>query len=227
MIELITDSEPEGFRVLATGETIAVRDYARVYATPGLYEAVVQDALVCRSPQVCVKALLRHCPDPAAARVLDLGAGVGVVGELLRAAGVDAICGVDSFSMARVAAQRDRPGVYDTYLVGECTESDVSRAVERFAPTAIACAGALGSGHLPARGLARMIGLLPPGGVVALTIDPARLDVSGDEGIGAYLEAAKRTGILRRIAQAPFLHRYTVAGEPIEYHVLVLMRLNA
>jgi len=59
--------------------------------------------------------------DPASLTALDLGAGNGIVGEELRAIGVSSIVGVDLLPEASAAAKRDRPTVYDDYLVADLT----------------------------------------------------------------------------------------------------------
>ncbi|WP_370350267.1 hypothetical protein [Catenulispora sp. EB89] len=104
-----------------------------MYAVPGLYEYVVQERLQCRSPQVVAEGFAK-----AAARrdldlglgsmtVLDVGAGTGLVGELVRRGGVGRIVGVDSLPAARTACLRDRPDVYADYVVGDFSAGDALR----------------------------------------------------------------------------------------------------
>ena len=50
-------------------------------------------------------------------RVLDIAAGNGVSGEALAAAGLRPVLGTDIVPSAREAALRDRPGLYDQYLI--------------------------------------------------------------------------------------------------------------
>ena len=52
---------------------------------------------------------------PSDLRVLDLGAGNGIVAERLTEAGVGHIVGVDLLEEAAQAAERDRPDAYDDY----------------------------------------------------------------------------------------------------------------
>src|SRR5690606_41064902 len=80
--------------VLLDGSWQQVRfhDYDRIFTIPGLYEQLFHDILDCRSPDVIGKLLkeeLQRNNVPASSlRVLDLGAGNGVVGEQLRTVGV-------------------------------------------------------------------------------------------------------------------------------------------
>ncbi len=63
-------------------------------------------------------------------RVLDLGAGNGIMAEELRAVGAEHAVGVDILSEARDAAERDRPGLYADYLVADLTALDDAAAAE-------------------------------------------------------------------------------------------------
>lgn len=50
---------------------------------------------------------------------LDLGAGNGMVGEALVDRGVESVIGIDIIEEAAAAADRDRPHVYDDYIVDQ------------------------------------------------------------------------------------------------------------
>jgi len=103
-----------------TSDRFRLHEYARVYAVPGLYEEVVQRRLQCASPSKLAELLVGCAADggaePGDLAVFDLGAGNGVMGEELRARGVETLVGSDSIPAARDAALRDRPGVYAEYL---------------------------------------------------------------------------------------------------------------
>jgi predicted TPR repeat methyltransferase len=108
-------------------EEVALHDYARVYALPGVYEQIVQEDLGCRSPAVVAEmlgaALDALGRERAATRVLDIAAGNGVSGEALREAGIGGrgLIGTDIVPEAREAALRDRPDVYGEYLTLDLT----------------------------------------------------------------------------------------------------------
>src|SRR5699024_9577645 len=74
------------FHIVEDGreERIGFHDYAAIYAHPGLYEQLFHDRLKCTSPRK-LSALLRDVAsggggDPTRLRVLDVGAGNGMVG---------------------------------------------------------------------------------------------------------------------------------------------------
>jgi SAM-dependent methyltransferase len=104
---------------------VRFHDYDRIYRIPGLYERLFYDILRCCSPRVVCGMLRaeldRAGVDPSTLRVLDLGAGNGIVGAELRSAGVSRIVGVDIIPEAREAALRDRPDVYEDYHVVDMT----------------------------------------------------------------------------------------------------------
>ncbi len=109
------DQDSEYCSVLLDGSWQQVRfhDYDRIFTIPGLYEQLFHDILDCRSPDVIGKLLkeeLQRNNVPASSlRVLDLGAGNGVVGEQLRTVGVGYLVGADILQEAKDAARRDRP----------------------------------------------------------------------------------------------------------------------
>ncbi len=102
-------------------EKVRLHDYERIYEVPGLYEQVVYERLKCQSPSRVSEVLLSSVSQSdqrlSELRVLDLGAGNGIVGEQLKKHGVSRLIGVDIIPEAQVATERDRPGVYDAFYV--------------------------------------------------------------------------------------------------------------
>lgn len=200
---------------------VGFHDYAGVYSVPGLYERVFYDTLGMRSTTEVVRlyaeALAELGLHPSAQRVVDFGAGNGLGGRALRDAGVGALVGVDLEPMARTAAERDRPGVYDDYLVGDLgawSEAELDR-LRAYGPTAMVALSAVGVGHVPSPTLARALGLLGPGGIYAFAVAPPLLPESTDpDGVATgYPEfihlLVERTELLRR---EEYVHRYRADG---------------
>ncbi|MEZ5267778.1 MAG: class I SAM-dependent methyltransferase [Microthrixaceae bacterium] len=114
-------------------EAIRFHDYDVIYGYPGLYEQLFYDRLKCQSPSK-VASILRSAVEqageqPTTLRVLDLGAGNGIMGEELRRLGVARVIGADIIAEARDAYLRDRPGLYDDFLV--CDFADVDEDTHR------------------------------------------------------------------------------------------------
>lgn len=206
-------------------ERIVLHDYAAVYAVPGLYEEVVQRQLECASPATVATALVEAAGaagvEPGALRAFDLGAGNGVVGEELRERGVVVVAGADGIDEARDAAHRDRPGLYDHYLVGERLDLDeFSDLVRREELTALVAAGAVGEGHVPVDALEQMWAAFPSGSFLALTLKDGG-PATGDHDVAdvvAMIEKADDTGI---VVRRRFRHRRSMAGDDLYYLVLV------
>jgi SAM-dependent methyltransferase len=216
------------FEVGRPGERrrVAFHDYATIYSEPGLYERVFIEELGMRSTFEVVRLFgeaLRHSGlDPAGQRVLDLGAGNGIGGEELRSLGVRSVVAVDLEPAAATAAARDRPGVYDEYVV-----ADLSTAADRLAGyqlTAVVALSAIGPGHVPPESLRRALDLLRPGGLYAFAVMPALLPGSEDEvgqstGYPAYL--AELLAQSEELTRKTYVHRRQADGSPHEAVALV------
>jgi len=200
-------------------QRVAFHDYAALYAVPGLYERVFYDELgMCSAQQVVglyAGALRQLGRPPAGERVLDLGAGNGLGGEELRRMGVGHVVGIDLEPQAREAARRDRPGMYDDYLVADLAGRPEA-TLTAFQPTAVLALSALGPGHAPPAVLDRALGLLPAGGLFGFAVTPALLAESDDlagraTGYPAYLCElfAQRAD---ELAQHAYVHRRRTDG---------------
>ena len=234
MVRLLGPPEADGEYVVlresegdSAEDTVHLHDYTRVYGVPGLYERVVQELLGCRSPQVAAQGLARALEElslnPAQLTVLDLGAGTGLVGELVRELGIGAVVGLDALPAARQAALRDRPAVYRDYLVGDLADPApglLDRLGEHRLDGLVA-AGAFGGTHAPARALETALELLPPRAPVAFTIDERWMQSDGPGGFETAVARLLSSGRLEQIERSRFHHRVTTTGEPIHYELLV------
>lgn len=213
--------------VLGDREIVHLHDYTRIYAVPGLYEHVVQEQLQCRSPQVAAEGFLRAVAgarlQPSSLTVLDVGAGTGLVGELLLRGGVTRMVGVDALPAARAASVRDRPGVYSAYLIGDLASGDSTLLADlrEHGAGGLVSAGAFGGTHAPPSALVNALALLPPGAPVALTIDERWMDASDPDGFGFAVQRLMDQGDLEVVERTRFRHRITTTGEPVFYELLV------
>jgi hypothetical protein len=225
---LIGPPEADGEYVeLRGGDVVHLHDYPRFYAVPGLYEHVVQELLGCRSPQVAAegfeRALEALALDPAEMTALDLGAGTGLVGELVRGFGVTRVVGFDALAAARDACLRDRPGVYLDYLVGDLADPapGLLQSLRAHEPGGLVSAGAFGGTHAPPVALLNALSLLPLGAPVVFTIDERWTGTDALGGFRSAIDALLGSGRLELIERSRFLHRLTTAGEPVHYELFV------
>src|SRR5690606_24550547 len=209
------DQDSEYCSVLLDGSWQQVRfhDYDRIFTIPGLYEQLFHDILDCRSPDVIGKLLkeeLQRNNVPASSlRVLDLGAGNGVVGEQLRTVGVGYLVGADILQEAKDAARRDRPEVYDDYHVVDMTQLTESEqdalAGHRF--NALSCVAALGYGDIPPEAFRAAFNFVSDGGWIAFTIKDRFLSDSDTSGFDRRYERCTEAGVLLLRVVAGHRHR--------------------
>ncbi|MCD2193895.1 methyltransferase [Actinomycetospora endophytica] len=220
----------ERFTLQLDGETreVVLHDYATVYSVPGLYEEVVQRRLQCASPATVADALVEAGTSlgiaPGDLRAFDLGAGNGVVGEEMAARGVTVVVGADGIPEARDAADRDRPGMYAHYLVGERLDgAEVADLVRDERLTALVAAGAVGEGHVPVDALAELWSTFPSGSVIALTLKDGGPE-TGDHDVPdveAMIAGLDDTDV---VVRRRFRHRFSMAGAELYYLVLAAVK---
>jgi predicted TPR repeat methyltransferase len=202
-------------------EELALHDYERLYAIAGLYEEIVQVQLGCRSPQVIASMIAAAAERlgwaPSDVRALDVGAGNGISGEALVAEGIQPVLATDVLAPARDAALRDRPGLYETYLVTDLIElgAEEARAIRALQCNALVCVAPVGQGpqHVPAEAIASAAGLLAPEALLAYMRDAdEQPDALGTAAMGARIAGFTA---LEELERRRYVHRHTVNGEPI------------
>ena len=220
------DQDEEWCEVIVDGETRSVRfhDYDEIYSLPGLYEQLFYDVLKCDSPRVVCQLLAElleaSAESPEDLRVLDVGAGNGMVGEQLRTLGVEMMVGVDIIPEAAQAAERDRPGVYDDYHVVDLTNlSDETRSeLDDHDFNAMVCVAALGFGDIPPNAFAEAFNMVDIGGHVAFNIKEDFMSDEDETGFSALIRHALEEGTLELEGEMrSYRHRLSAAGRPLQY----------
>lgn len=226
------DQDEEWCEVSINGSQRRIRfhDYHELYKIPGLYEELFYDRLKCTSPST-VRALLEEelgheGLDPATLRVLDVGAGNGMVGEELKQMGVAEVVGVDIIEEAATATERDRPGVYEHYFVADLSDlsedANAALAGQRF--NCLVLVAALGFGDIPPRAFAQAYNLLETPAWLAFNIKQDFLTGGDDTGFSALIRRMLGDGLLELRAQQHYQHRLSMAGEPLYYQALVAVK---
>ncbi len=207
-------------------EKIRLHDYHRIFEVPGLYEQVVYERLKCQSPVTVVDVLRysvsqcqRHLNE---LRVLDLGAGNGMVGEELKKQGVSRLIGVDIIPEARAATERDRPGIYDAYYVMDfCSLSDNERdELKSWSVDCLISVAALGFGDIPAEAFLEAFNMVGKEGFVAFNVKETFLDRRDDSGFSQLVRELIFSEYLDLDHLQRYRHRFSVEGEPLYYFAL-------
>lgn len=212
------------------GQEVRIRfhDYDQIYLRPGLYEQLFYDRLKCTSPAKVGELLERALQTGGEAitelRVLDLGAGNGMMGEVLKNRhGVARLVGADIIAEARDAAYRDRPDVYDEYFVADFTDLRPSYRVqlEEWSFNCLTSVAALGFGDIPPRAFFNSLQLIKPGGWVAFNIKETFLDRSDQSGFSRFIRELIFSEYLEVYHLERYRHRLSMEGIPLFYYALV------
>ncbi|MFQ5700532.1 MAG: methyltransferase domain-containing protein [Acidobacteriota bacterium] len=206
---------------------IRFHEYDEIYAIPGLYETLFYDVLKCSSPRK-VREMLQGCIHdarvaPGDLRVLDLGAGNGMVGEELARLGVRRMVGVDIIRAAAAAAHRDRQDLYDDYFVLDMTyisDHDLLR-FESLELNCLTCVAALGFGDIPPAAFANAYNLIARGGWVAFNIKSDFLKSDDPCGFASLVQRMINGGLISIHARQQYEHRLATNGEPLLYAAFV------
>jgi len=221
------DQDEEFCEVNVDGEVRRIRfhDYHEIYTVPGLYEQLFYDELKCDSPRTIATLLGEQLDDTSAAdlRVLDVGAGNGMVGEELDRMGAKHIVGVDIIEEAAEAAQRDRPGIYDDYVVVDLTDVPPATHAElsehRF--NCLTTVAALGFGDIPPEAFTEAYNLVEDGGLIAFNIKEKFVEDGDRSGFEELISQSLENGTMDLQAERRYRHRLSVAGDPLYYMAMV------
>jgi len=228
------DQDEEWCEAVVGGERIRIRfhDYHRIYGIPGLYERLFYDKLECASPRV-VRTLLSGVLDeqgvePADLRVLDVGAGNGMVGEEIRALGAGAIHGVDIIEEAARAAERDRPEVYDDYVVADLTTlaPDQRGALAADNLNTMTTVAALGFGDIPPAAFSTAFNLIQTPGLLVFNIKEDFVAADDESGFNRLIKRMFAEKVIVPLAEEHYRHRLSVRGEPLYYVAFVARKLS-
>jgi SAM-dependent methyltransferase len=222
------------FHLVEDGREVKVRfhDYGGLYRRPGLYEQVFYQRLKCTSPKrmgdILAKVLRDNSVEMTESRVLDLGAGNGMFGEQLQSAGVARVIGIDISEEARVACERDRPGVYDAYYVRDLCELDAQTRDELSAwqIDCLSCVAALGFGDIPTRAFATAFDLVAPNGWVAFNIKKTFLLETDTSGFSHLVKSLLMSNVMQVHHLERYRHRLSIDGRPLFYYALVGRKLR-
>lgn len=208
-------------------QRIAFHDYAEIYRHPGLYEQLFYQRLKCTSPaklsELLRKVVSNAGEDPTQLRVLDVGAGNGMVGELLVEHGAARVVGVDVIEEAERATDRDRPGAYDGYYVADLSEPspELLAELQDWHFDAMTTVAALGFGDIPVPAFATAYNIIANDGWVAFNIKETFLDTTDASGFSRLVKRLLQDDYLKLHHLERYRHRLSIEGHMLYYYAVI------
>ena len=222
------------FHLQASGSDRKIRfhDYDEIYQISGLYEQLFYDRLKCSSPTKVtsiLEAAVRQSQDNfSELRVMDLGAGNGMMGEELKKHGVSRLIGIDIIQEAYDATIRDRPGIYDAYYVEDFTNLDEKKKEEiiSWQCDCMVTVAALGFGDIPVKAFMEAFNIIKSQGWVAFNIKDSFFDTSDTSGFSRMIRELTFSKHIDVYYIERYRHRLSIEGEPL-YYFAIAARKNS
>ncbi len=205
---------------------IKLHDYDAIYELQGLYEQIFYDRLQCSSPSkvtsILEAAVRQSQQNFSELRILDLGAGNGMMGEELKKHGVSRLIGVDIIPEAAEAAIRDRPGVYDAYYVEDFTklEEEKKEEIISWQCDCMVTVAALGFGDIPVKAFIEAFNIIKDEGWVAFNIKETFFDTRDQSGFSKMIRELIFSDHLDVYYIERYRHRLSIEGEPLYYFAI-------
>jgi SAM-dependent methyltransferase len=171
------------------------------------YDEDLEEGFGWLGPQRAVDFLVRYVPREA--KILDAGAGTGLVGELLAKQGYNNMVAMDlSQGMLDEARKKNVYREFHQMVMGE----PLDYSTDSF--DAIISVGVMTVGHAPASSLDELIRITKPGGYIVYSLRP---DVYRDSGFKEKQSALESAGRWR-LAEVSEEFQPLPKGEPDVYH---------
>ena len=205
---------------------IRFHDYDEIYQVQGLYEQVFYDRLKCTSPGKVTSILessVKQSEDKfTELRVLDFGAGNGMMGEELKEHGVSRLIGVDILPEAYEATVRDRPGLYDAYYVEDFTNlnQDTKDNIASWQCDCMVTVAALGFGDIPTKAFIEAYNIIKAEGWIAFNIKESFFDNIDESGFSKMIRELIFSKYLDVYHIERYRHRLSIDGEPLYYFAI-------
>ncbi len=230
----LSQSETYFYIVESNGEKKKIRfhDYDKIYDIPCLYEQLFYDRLKCTSPvkvtDILKKAVDQSNEDFYGLRVLDLGAGNGLVGEALKKYGISRLVGVDIIPEAKRAMERDRPQYYDAYYITDFCDIDpeTNEEFESWSLDCLTTVAALGFGDIPPKAFMNAFNIISQKGWIGFNIKESFLDEKDQSGFSRMIRELILSKYLDVYHLERYRHRLSIDGESL-YYFAIAAKKNA
>jgi len=210
--------EPDG-----NNRKIFFHEYSEIYKIKGLYEQLFYERLKCNSPEKVSEALKYSLSQVkenfSELRVLDLGAGNGMMGEQLRKKGVARLVGADIIPEAKEATERDRPMSYDAYYVEDfCNLTMKQRKdLQDWSFNCLTTVAALGFEDIPTKAFTEAFNILQRKGWIAFNIKESFLNKGDETGFSIAIRELIFSKYLDIYYLERYQHRVSLEGQPLYY----------
>ncbi|MDY6935819.1 MAG: methyltransferase domain-containing protein [Spirochaetota bacterium] len=212
-------------------ERVKFHDYGAIYNIPGLYEELFYEQLHCKSPTVVCDLLNNTIEEMDNSindlRVLDFGAGNGMVGDILKSEGCDLLVGVDILPEAKNAALRDRPNIYDNYHVmdfSNLNEVDTN-VLEQYNFNTLISVAALGFGDISPIAFLNAYNLIEDDGIVVFNIKNKFLSDDDESGYKDIIDSINDEYISIHHKEE-YCHRLSLDGRELYYTAIVCSKIK-
>jgi SAM-dependent methyltransferase len=180
------------------------------------YDADLNEEFGYVSPQMAVDLFTRYVHKGA--RILDAGAGTGLVGDLLAKQGYRNLVAIDlSLGMLEKAREKDAYRELHRMVLGETLDFPNASF------DAVISVGVLTLGHAPASSLDELIRVTKPGGYIVYTLRP---DVYRDHGFKQKHDALEAEGKWM-LAEVGEEFQTLPKGEPDAYHQVWIYQVTS
>ena len=180
------------------------------------YDTDLDEGFGWLGPQRAVEFLARYVPKKA--RILDAGAGTGLVGNLLVKQGYTALVAMDlSLGMLEEARTKNVYREYHQMVMGE----PLDYTTDSF--DAVISVGVLTVGHAPASSLDELVRITKPGGHIVFSLRP---DVYKDNGFKEKQDALETEGKWQLVEVSEEFQPLP-KGEPDAYHQIWVYQVTS
>ena len=222
------DQDESFFYLIESKEERKIRfhDYDTIYNFPGLYEQIFYDRLKCCSPkkvaEILNTSLAQTHENFTELRILDLGAGNGLMGAELKKYGVSRLVGVDIIPEAKRATERDRPEIYDAYeIIDFCNFSNEEKEdLSSWSFNCLTTVAALGFGDIPPKAFMVAFNIIQSEGWVAFNIKETFLNDSDSSGFSRMIRDLIFSKYMDIYHLERYRHRVSIEGEPLFYYAV-------
>jgi len=227
--ELTSHSQDETYFFLLDSDSqrkIRFHDYDEIYKVAGLYEQLFYDRLKCNSPSkvasILESAVKQYQKNFSELRVLDLGAGNGIMGEELNRRGISRLIGVDIIPEAYDAVIRDRPGLYDAFYIEDFTrlDDDKKEEITSWQCDCMVTVAALGFGDIPTKAFIEAFNIIKSNGWIAFNIKETFFNNSDESGFSKMIRKLIFSEYLDIYHIERYRHRLSIEGEPLYYFAI-------